>query len=180
MRVFAYCAKSFEVGTRQAARVAPITCPPARADTFNPDQLEGYDLLYFDLHGMPGDPRMYGDEHIVALRADQILEADLKDVIVFASTCYLAEEDSPVMDAFLDAGAVYVIGGDGKNWSPLKSASSGAALLGKNFRAILNLGFEPLWALSLAKQVVRLKLRGSRSVKRDTLAFRAYYRDRRR
>lgn len=184
MNIFAYCAASFGEVTRRAAGVEPLCCPPASAELFERSWLENRDFLYFDLHGQPGTPIWYGDEGIVALRAEQIMECSLGGAIVFATNCYLADEDSPMMDALLEAGARYVIGGQGQNWAGQRVVFYGATLLGWRFRQLLERGFDPLRAIALAKKWIRLGLVAhgvlghTDKVKadEDTLAFRVYYR----
>lgn len=183
MRVFAYCAASFQEATRRAAGMEPLTCPPASAEHFERSWLENHDFLYFDLHGAPGEAYWLGDEGIVALRADQITSCSLDGAIVFATNCYLADEESPMMDALLEAGARYVIGGQGPNWAGERTLY-GASLLGWRFRQLLERGFDPLRALALAKKWIRLGLMAHRVLghagrirtDEDTLAFRVYYR----
>lgn len=191
MNVFAYCAKTFERSARRAAGVEPHCSPPLDADTFQVKWLEGRHLIYFDLHGEPGQPFWWGEtidsiglQHkTLALRADQIRAADIGGAVVFATNCYLGDRDSPMLDALLDAGAAYVIGGDGANWAG-KDNPFGASLLGKWFRKYLIETYDPVKALAWAK--VRLKLtlyrdellnqRASIKAARDTLSFKAYYR----
>lgn len=181
--IFAYCAASFREATRRAAGVEPLCCPPASAEHFERSWLENRDFLYFDLHGQPGVPIWYGDEGIVALKAEQIMECPLGGAIVFATNCYLADEDSPMMDILLEAGAQYVIGGQGPNWAG-KRTIYGASLLGWRFRQLLERGLAPLRAMALAKKWIRLGLMthrilgqsGRAQTDEDTLAFRVYYR----
>jgi len=179
MRVFAYCCASFEDITRKAAGVEPLLSPPVSALSFNPCDLAGCDLLYFDLHGRPGQSYWWGDKRTIALTAMQIREADLRGTIIFALSCYLADSNSPMLDALLDAGARYVIGGAGKNWAGGRRSMLGAGLLGLWFRRLLSWGMPPLKALAWAKQRVRLSAmkRGKRLAAKDTLGFRAYYRE---
>lgn len=192
MQIFAYCCKSFASSVKKAAGVVPITCPPVTATSLNMLQLENRRLLYFDLHGEPGEDCWLGDDGFVALTASQLRSLDLRGTIVFAVTCYLADEGSPMLDALLDAGAEYVIGGDGKNWAGAKTIF-GASLLGLWFRRLLFLNVSSLRALAIAKHSVRgsiaaRKLLGRKGNKaltkkqlaaaRDTLEFRAYYRRR--
>lgn len=183
MNIFAYCAASYREITERAAGVEPLTCPPASAEDFEPSWLEDRDFLYFDLHGQPGAPIWYGDEGIVALRAEQITSCSLGGAIVFATNCYLADEESPMMDALLEAGAHYVIGGQGPNWAGERRLY-GASLLGWRFRQLLERGFDPLRAMALAKKWIGLGMMAHRLLGRaarvqtdkDTLAFRVYCR----
>lgn len=182
--VFAYCAAEFEESTRKASGVAPLTCPPVACDTFNPALLERRWLLYFDLHGLPERSVWYGDDGLPALTAEMIRMTDLRGTVIFAVNCYLADEGSPMLDALLDAGALYVIGGAGPNYGGATSAI-GASYLGKRFRELMRFN-NPLRALRLAKAllVVR-KWRDDVLCRRelvqaayDALAFRAFYRER--
>lgn len=91
MRVFAYCCASFEETTWRAAGVEPLLSPPVTAETFEPRWLEGpgwspaisrrvgqagawqseaWELIYFDLHGWPGEACWRGDDGLVALTAE--------------------------------------------------------------------------------------------------------------
>lgn len=184
MRVFAYGAQSFAKSLTRAAGVKPYTSPPFSVQSFDPKLMMGYDLLFFDLHGKPGVPMWYGDSG-PAMNDKQILSVDLADVIVFAMNCYLAEKDSPMMDALLKAGAQYVVGGDGKNYAG-ESRVYGAAELGQWFRRWLTVGFGPKKALAFAKKAVRLDLRkqerkgnsGRVMAAKDTLEFKMYHRER--
>lgn len=166
----------------------PLTCPPVCAAGFNPCWLAGdgerpWDLIYLDLHGQPGDTAWYGDEQIVALTEAQVRETDLGGAIVFAVNCYLADDDSPMMDALLDAGARYVIGGAGPNYGG-KRAAIGAPLLGLRFRQFYNLFHDPMEALWLAKRSVGIQGRVSNAIGHkasgqadaDAVEFRAFYR----
>jgi hypothetical protein len=179
MKIFAYCAQSFESATRKAAGVQPLTCPPLHAEAFKPKMLSGHDFLYFDLHGCPGGTYWMGDYGIPAVEADTVRRADLRGAVVFATNCYLADEGSPMLDALLDAGARFVIGGDGQNWAGRTANLLGAGLLGWWVRRLMQLGLTPLDALALAK--VRLmttlsRARADGAAARDTLGFRAFYR----
>jgi len=185
--VLAYCCASFAVATRRAAGVDPLTCPPLYATAFDPDVLGGRDLLYFDLHGRPGDTAWYGDDGLCAVTAEQLRYAPIDDSVVFAVNCHLGDEDSPMLDALLSAGARYVIGGPGKNYAGQVGVLY-ASLLGQAIRIMMSIGFDPLYALTQAKRLVsvtRLQalLERTREARRehvaaviDTLEFRAYTR----
>ena len=171
--------------------MTPVTSPPRDSTTFDVAQLEGRDLIYFDLHGRPGSPEWFGQaakkgdvsRHIVALTAEQLETVSLHGTVVFAATCHLADSNSPMRDALLGAGARYVIGGEGVNWNGLHNPI-GAGLLGQWFRRGMQIGGDPLRALVFAKARVRLSLlwyrmRGMEAhatAARDALAFRAYER----
>ena len=161
------------------------------------DDVEPWELIYFDLHGRPGDDRWYGDDGIVALTAAQIRSVDLGGAVVFAMNCFLGDEESPMLDALLDAGARYVIGAPGLNYGGTVT-QVGASLLGRALRLLMAGGAHPLHALTFAKKVVAAqrasgalqraagRLLGQANLARageglvragdDTLEFRAYYR----
>lgn len=172
VRSFAYCCESFTAATRRAAGVHPITSPPVYAGTLDPGWFSGWDFLYFDLHGEPREAAWRGDDGIFAIAATQFPTIDLSGCVVFATTCFLADEESPMMDAILDAGARYVIAGEGRNWGPSGWRLYGAPLLGLWVRRWLGLGLGAPRALALAKKAVRL--RGVAA--QDTVEFRLYER----
>ena len=161
----------------------PLTSPPFDALAFDPRWLEGYDLLWFDLHGQPGLEWWLGDGGVVALTAKQVRGVDLGGALVFAVNCHLADAGSPMLDALLAAGAGYVIGGEGINWGGQRLLF-GAGLLGLRLRQLVERGTGPLLALAWAKRWVTLSLAANRvlgrgdmvEAARDTLGFRAYYR----
>lgn len=183
MDVVAYCCASFAESTRRAAGVEPLTSPPLDAGIFDMHVLEGQDVLWFDLHGEPGAAWWFGDGGLVALTAGQIVKTNLRGTVVFAINCYLADDNSPMLDALLTAGARYVIGGRGCNWGGQRTLM-GAGLLGMRVLMLLERGRDPLKALTLAKRWLMLKLvmdrcRGKTrraSAAQDALGFRAYYR----
>lgn len=158
MNVVAYCAAEFVIATREAAGVEPMTCPPLTSDLIDPTVFAGRDLIFLDLHGNPDDQRLAGSYGLFALEAGQIRSVDLHGAVVFASTCYLGDENSPVLAALLDSGAKCVAAGAGKNFSPAHGASYGAALLGLWFRRGLERGLSPDAALNLAKRRVQLDM----------------------
>lgn len=141
--------------------------------------LQGYDVLYFDLHGQPGAAWWYGDDDLVALTEAQILDADLGGAVVFAVNCHLADDDSPMLDALLNAGARYVIGGPGLNFAG-KRTIYGAAALGKSFIIALEHGKHPLKALAIAKRSLSIwsmaQAAPKKKAARDALQFKAFYR----
>ena len=174
MKVFAYCSQSAEASTRRAAGVEPVTCPPTKAAAFETAWLEGQDFIYFDLHGAPGSTEWRGDKRTIALREAQIRAAKLYGAVVFATNCHLGDADSPMLVALLDAGASYVVAGDGLNWAGAQSVI-GAARLGQFFRIALAF-MDPRRALTAAKMgVQRLSLR-NRGMVQDTLGFKLFYR----
>jgi len=167
MRTFAYCAASVRDSVLQAAGVQPLLSPPVTAETFHPSLLEGYDFIYFKLHGLPNEIYWYGDDWITALRADQILAADLTGTVVFAANCHLA--NGPMLDALLRAGARAVVGGPGKNYAK-KHAVYGADVLGRTFRRLVAAHLSPNTAFRLARLMARTHFRRNH----DTLSFQIY------
>jgi len=190
MHVFAYCGLSFAKATEKVAGLVPLTSPPLTTYKFDPRWLEGHDLLIFDLHGLPELDYWFEEVHepyptrINALTADQIREADLGGAVVFALNCYLGNQDSPMLDALLDSGASYVIGGDGLNWSGTSVKLLGAGQLAYYFRKLLEDGVDPVAALVKAKTklerwliIDQLLNREQRVMAaKDTLEFKAFYR----
>jgi hypothetical protein len=178
MDILAYCCASFADSTQKAAGVVPLLSPPLSAfggpglDRFPVYALEGQDVLYFKLHGLPGQPYWYGDDMITALTADQLPAADLSRTVVFVANCHLwASEKSgkgaPMLDALLDAGAMAVVGGGGENFGKMHEVY-GADLLGKWFVMCLRLGASPLTAFYVAK--ARVSMEDDRGA-RDALDF---------
>jgi hypothetical protein len=177
MKIFAYCAQSLaESMMKIVGDGALLTCPPTTAETFDPGWLMGYDLLMFDLHGEPQDAQWYGDGRLAALSAATIYQTRLQGSVVFALNCYLADQDSPMLDALLSAGASYVIAGDGPNYAGVKTVF-GAGSLALWFRRFFVRGMPATRALWLAKNAVKPELLvGNRAAAKDTLAFRAFVR----
>jgi len=169
MRTWAFCAASMRERVRRAAGVHPKTCPPVNASMITPACLEGYDLLYFQLHGLPEQPFWYGDGYETALSAETIRKANLERSVAFVANCYLP--DSPMLDALLGAGAQAVIGGAGRNFSR-KSELDFADLLGLWVRRGLQAGMGPQLALEVAK--LRMRMQRKSAQREDTLEFRVW------
>ncbi len=181
MRVAACCCAEFVDSARQASGVEPLTWPPLTNATFDPHVLRGQDLLYFDLHGAKAQPVWLDDHGQVAITADQIRSVNLDGATVVALNCFLADQNSPMMDALLTSAGL-VIGGDGENFSPPSGRLYGAGLLAEWIRRLMGLGLSPLKALQWAKVRVRLALAQAQLLNQhqvtqanwDTLNFRAY------
>ena len=163
MKVFAYCAASFEQSVTKAAGVAPFLSPPLTADRFHPPWLEGYDFIYLKLHGLPDEVYWYGDKWITALRATQIAATNLTSTVVFVANCHLYQTSnngnhprSPMLSALLTAGACAVVGGAGENYAKHHTVH-GADRLGRAFRYLLQFGFSPYTAFRLARLALTLK-----------------------
>jgi len=179
LKVLAYCAKSFEASVKRAAGVTPLTSPPVIMQTFEPAWLEGYDFIYFKLHGLPSQPYWYGDGYITAVSDHQIRRANLTNTIVFAANCHLCEKangdiiPSPMLTALLDAGAKCVVGGPGQNYAA-KIRLVGADLLGFYFRILVAFPrITPDFAFRAARATFALK---NDPVATDTLGFRYFTR----
>jgi hypothetical protein len=162
MKTWAYCAAEFQHSVRKAAGVVPLLSPPATAKSFDPRWLEGRDFLYLKLHGLPEEVYWYGDNWITALRATQILAADLRGATVFVANCHLyqtgndSHPTSPMLNALLAAGARAVVGGSGENYAKRHSVH-GADRLGRTFRRLLQLHFPPYTAFRLAQLALLYK-----------------------
>jgi len=167
MRVFAYCTESAKRAVGAATGTEPLTSPPTRASTFDPQWLEGYDLLYFRLHGKPGSSSWYNDDGVMALAPIQVQRADLDGAVVVAANCYGAE-NAQMMEAFYRSGARAVIAGPGENLAAAERVV-GADLLVQWVRRLMRLGAGVERALQVAR--VRLKLTGWRASDRDAAQF---------
>ena len=170
MRVFALCCASFIHSVRRASGVEPLLSPPVSLPTFTPELLQGYDFLYFKLHGLPGQPYWYGDRWLTTLSAKQLSQVDLQGAVVFVANCFLTE--SPMLAALFDAGASVVVGGAGENYAA-KRKVFGADLLGMTFRQLLQARMPPALAFEAAKFRLSIPSRRDRFT-RDTLDFRLY------
>lgn len=162
MRVFAYCATTFEYSVTKAAGVVPLLSPPITTAGFEPHWLQGHDFIYLKLHGLPEEAYWYGDNWITAISATQILAADLKGTTVFVANCHLFQANngqrpsSPMLTALLAAGARAVVGGAGDNFAK-RHTVHGADRLGRAFRYLLQLGFAPYTAFRLAQFLLTLR-----------------------
>jgi hypothetical protein len=167
MRIFAYCCLSFSESVQKATGVVPVTCPPLSAfggqglDRFPVCALEGHDLIYFKLHGLPGQPYWYGDDMTSAVTSDQLRAADLSGTVVFVANCHLWHrgkkgKGQPMLDALLDAGAEAVVGGGGENFGK-RTKVYGADLLGKWFVMAYRLCGSALTSFYVAKARVSLE-----------------------
>ena len=163
------------------ATAVVLTSPPLFAADVTPAMLEGYDVIYVDLHGQPQSVYLYSGadgpgEQWAALSAKTVCKADLTGTVVIATTCYLPQ--THFVEAFLDAGAKTVIGGDGQNWGTRRRLS-GAQLLARRIIAELREGDTPMKALKTAKRKLRkspwrlLDWAGTR----DALEFQIYTRE---
>lgn len=170
MRVFAYCTEEARVAVARATGVQPLTSPPLTAIDFRPEWLEGYDVLYFRLHGKQGQVGWYGDGQAgqpVALLSVHILSAHLAGCVAIVANCFGADND-PMVDALYRAGAEAVIAGPGKN-KALGRKVVGPDLLVQWVICALRAGWTVPVALSVAK--ARLALTAFRESDADALGF---------
>jgi hypothetical protein len=157
---------------------------------FDPRALEGHDLLYFKLHGLPGQPYWYGDNWTTALSAEQIRTANLHGSVIFVANCNLwlskpgdPRKNAPILLALLQAGARAVVGGSGKNYAKADQPFA-ADQLGRLFTRALHHGLTPPSAFKLARTTfevqTKIKLKSKkvtakeRLALKDTLEFRIF------
>lgn len=167
MKTIALCCWSRAAITKRAAGVTKIlTSPPVTILNFQPRMIEGADLLYIKLHGLPAQGYLYGDAWTTTVSATQIQSADLHGCTVFAAACHLPE--SPMLQAFFNAGARAVIAGHGSNYAG-KHQVYGADLLGMTIRKLMAFRLPPQLAFRLA--IARIKNARQDRYTRDTLEF---------
>lgn len=168
MRVFAYCTRSAADAVRAATGVEPLTSPPVVAARFASRWLEGQDVLYFRLHGIPGYLGWYGDDGQLALTEGLIEKAHLGGAAVVVANCYSGDDD-PMIGALYRAGAGIVVAGAGENIAA-GNRVVGADLLMQWIRRGLRAGLQMRAALRIAR--ARLAWTGWRQSDRDARAFR--------
>lgn len=181
MRVLALGVAEFSGALREAAGFGVFSFPPLNCNSFDPYSLHNRDLILIDLHGAPGAFEWRDNSGRVAITAQQIRQSKLNGAVVFCLSCYLGDDNSPMLDALLDAGASYVIGGKGENWSGARQVF-GADFLAKKFRQCMEHNIPPLVALTLAKHFTRLHAATQRATGNtkwlkadlDALDFHAY------
>lgn len=105
--MYALAARPWAVSTRLACGVWPRLAPPVRADNIVLSEMEGADLVYLCLHGLPGQPYLYGGDWSTALTAEQIMTVDLSGAIVYAAGCFGL---GPVAGALVNSRAECVVG----------------------------------------------------------------------
>jgi hypothetical protein len=169
MRTFALCSPEQRDVVRRAAGVEPHLSPPVSLDLVTPSLFEGYDFLYIKLIGVQGQPYWWNEDGYRVVSADVLKETDLSGATVYAAACYLPQ--TPMLDALLEAGAEYVIGGAGLNYY-WPGRLSGVDLLGLYVRWMVERGINPQTALAFGK--ARLWLKRPDKVTRDTKRFRAW------
>lgn len=115
MRVMLYCYRSGVINNslgiiRAGVIPRPIfTSPRLTAETFPYAELEKVDVAYICLHGLPNIPSdLFGDNMVRALTVKPIRHLKLNGLKVILEGCYGLATNFP--QAFLDAGAAFVIG----------------------------------------------------------------------
>ena len=138
------------------AGVKPLTSPPIFLRDFNPLWLTDKALIFFKLHGAPGQPYWYGDGMATAISAQQISSVRLAGgAVAFVASCF-GGADAPMVRALLGAGAAAVVTGTGPNYAG-KNKLEGADVLGWWWRKSLELGAEAGDALHYARMAAWLK-----------------------
>lgn len=171
MRIFAYCTAPARESVAQAMGMEPYTSPPWVANTFNPDVLIGYDLLYFRLHQARAFPDLWLGQKkdgglVPAFRVEQLETVRLGSPIVLIANCYGVE--GPFVPAFYRAGARAVIAAPGPNFAA-GNVVIGTDLLAKWLIRGLRWGLSVGRALTMAK--ARLVTTAWRDSDRDALQF---------
>jgi len=173
MRILAYCIAPAREAVRAATGVEPLTSPPWTADTLAPEQLKGYDLLYFRLHGRPNVAVWFGEDErkklIPALNKEHLdaLEPDgLSGTVVVLANCYGA--DSPMVNELYRAGARAVVAGYGPNIAAARRVV-GTDLLVHWLILAMHAGLDVTQALRVAK--TRLAISAWRAADRDAMQF---------
>jgi hypothetical protein len=173
MNIVAYCDRRYEQATRGAVGGSALllTCPPASgADLarYAPEIAQA-DLIYFNLHGVPGRAEWYTSERQVALTAAQLRALDLTRATVYLVNCYAG---GGLLDVLKELKPRAIIGGFGENLGGLERLA-GADLLGLWFRRWLALGLTPAASLKAAK--TRLRLSAQMPSVQDALHFEVLY-----
>jgi len=171
MRIFALCTIPAQASVAKATGKTPLTSPPLNLATFDGKMMEGYDVLYFRLHGIPSIPgKWFGEDDrggLVAVVDERHLQGvNLSGATVILANCY--GKSSPLVQEFYRAGAGAVIAGSGPNYA------SGSDMIGTDRLAyhIINrmqAGICARTALNWAKGALTMNI--WRQADRDTLEF---------
>ncbi len=160
MNIIAYTAKRYEKATRRVVgrKAVVITCPPKTDDNFvegkiNYDLFGNYSLVVFNLHGYPNIPVWLGDDALIAMKGSTLSSQPRFAKGVFAINCNLGDVDHPMLQALWDAGAEWVVAGDGLNYGGT-NIPAGADVVLRWFRRSLE-GRTPEDALVRAKKIAR-------------------------
>jgi len=160
-----------------------LTCPPLHDSMFVPGLLAGYDLVVFNLHGLPDTPAWLGgddvNDAVPALKAQTLASCDLRGSGVFVVNCHLGDEDDPMRAALFVAGADWVVAGPGENFAGIL-IPVGADVLLKWFCRALKVLRKPdralAWARRLAKRLAPKHTEQQRMALRDALGFQIWRR----
>jgi len=109
--------------------------------------MEGHELLYLCLHGLPGQPYWYGGDWSTALSADQIRDAYLDGAIVYAAGCFGLGQ---IAAALVQSRAACVVGDRDSTFSGYL-APVGSNGLGRLFVRALRKGATAGGAIEAAK-----------------------------
>ena len=142
-----------------AAGVVPCESPPTTAESIELDSISG-DLIYFNLHGYPGQPNWFGQKGgsvgPTAVTPEGIRSRRWDGVVIFAEVCYGAE--SEIAQAFLQQGARAFIGSTGPAYGRVKPTilNGEADRLMYWFRKTYGKYRNPAKALEAAKTILRI------------------------
>lgn len=160
MKVIAYTARRYEVATKRALgrEAVVITCPPLNDKHFNEglgnyDLFGNYDVAVFNLHGFPHLPVWLGDGGLIAFKGSTLSSQRRFAKGVFAINCNLGDTNHPMLECLWNAGAEWVVAGDGLNYGGTR-VPVGADVLLRWFRRSLE-GRTPEQALARAKKFAR-------------------------
>lgn len=171
LRIQAYCTVPACRAVAEATGVAPLVSPPVTAETLDPAWLEGYDLLYFRLHGLENSDNWFGESKwgtpVLALTPEMLWGVDLSGTVVVVANCYGAQSPRMIGELYT-AGARAVVAGRGPNYAAGRRVI-GADKLVREMAKGLRRG----WSPSRALYVARLKLLTTawRAADRDALEF---------
>lgn len=129
MRTVSLAARRWLISTWIASGVKPIAAPPLTMAGFRPGMIEGADLVYICLHGLPDQSYLYGSDWSTVVSADQVRRADLAGAVVYMAGCW---GQGPMTDALLAAGAVAVVGDADSTWAGYV-LPTGSNALGQRF-----------------------------------------------
>jgi len=166
VNVFAYCTDTARQAVRAATGVSPLSSPPVTAETLDTRWLEGHDLVYVRLHGLPGGRGWYNDAGEIALLEAQVAAADLSGSVVVVANCY--GDRGPMAEALCAAGATAVIAGAGPNYAAAQRVV-GTDLLVRWLILGMRMGLGVDRALRLAR--MRLRVSSWRASDRDAAQF---------
>ena len=129
-----------------------MTSPPLTSQTLDVSALKAK-LVYIRLHGVDGQPFLYGDPGMMtALSADQIENADFEGCHIFLEGC----NGDELASAFLAAGALSVTGSSeptyGRRWH-----TGPSSVLGREWITNMRLGYGAEKSLEEARNLVPAK-----------------------